>query len=562
MISTNVRAIRYQGNGSTTQPYAITFPFLRNAGNIRVRIIVGETETDLGSAAFTVHDPEGAAPYVTTAAAYPSTTEVIVFRWVPFTQPLDLPEGSRFPAESVEDALDRLTMLAMQIGDMQVAGIEPGITVPAEGLQDVPTWADDAGRGAVKPARAGQLGYQRDARGIYFARSTAVGDWQLWTGPITAQRLTLAAVSDTGTPGATATALASLISGWNVDAALFIGDNHYAPATFAQSWAPFDSLVAAQKVYPALGNHDVNDWAAHASKFSYLGSNTRYYRKSFGNGLLDVFVLHSGRDSSWNMIEPDGNTVGSVQHQWFVQQLALSTARWKIVAMHHPPVTVSSEANRADTNLNWPEFAQVDAVLCGHVHLTEWLSCRGVPIINSSSPIRNDGTISQSLTLTGVEPLGSDVLYINAGRLMAAKLTVTPSKLLVSYHDTVSGALVYQRDLTDRTQHRAIWSAEIVPPGTDVENTLYFAGVLPCHVRSGVFVASVETTATVPTTIVLDDTDTVVGTAVLPAGSRWVEVPLTRGLRRGAYLSVDVSGPGAYESPQGLSVAISGNFCS
>ena len=562
MISTNVRAIRYQGNGSTTQPYAITFPFLRDAGNIRVRIIVGETETDLGSAAFTVHDPEGAAPYVTTAAAYPSTTEVIVFRWVPFTQPLDLPEGSRFPAESVEDALDRLTMLTMQIGDMQVAGIEPGITVPAEGLQDVPSWADDAARGAVKPARAGQLGYQRDSRGIYFARSTAVGDWQLWTGPITAQRLTLAAVSDTGTPGATATALASLIAGWSVDAALFIGDNHYAPATFAQSWAPFDSLVAAQKVYPALGNHDVNDWAAHASKFSYLGSNTRYYRKSFGNGLLDVFVLHSGVNSAMTLVEPDGNAVGSVQHQWFVQQLALSTARWKLVAFHHPALTVSEEANRVVAAMDWPEFAQVDGILCGHVHFTEWLTLRGVPLVNVSGNIMRDGNVADTLNLTGSDPAGNQLLWHDDRRKLATRLHITTKSILVAYHDIETGGVVYQRELSDTTGLRGSWGQEILSPDTAVPLGAVAADVSPVAIKDGVWMIAVNSTATdaISGKIMVDSQTA--ATWTLPAGAYYTEATAVRNLRRGAGVWVDVTSHPSYGSGFGLAVHCSGNLVS
>lgn len=562
MITTNIRAIRYAGNASTSTAYPIVFPFLKKPEHIRVRVTpTGGTATDLDASAYTVHDPEGAAPYVTTAAAYPSTTEVIVYRWVPFTQPLDLPEGGRFPAESMEDALDRLTMLTMQIGDMQVAGEEPGITVPAAGLQDVPTWADDAARGAVKPARTGQLGYQRDNRGLFFSRSTNVGDWQLWTGPTTSQRLVLGLTSDTGTADANATAVAALFAAWGVDAAVFAGDNRYSPVAFSAAWAPFDSLVATQKALPALGNHDSADWAAHQTKFSYLGSNTRYYRRSLGNGLLDVFVLNSGRSTGWTVIEPDGNTVGSVQHQAFVSWLATSTAKWRIVVMHHPPVTVSGEANRADTNLDWPEFAQVDAIVCGHVHFSEWLTCRGVPVVNVSSGVRNDGTLSSTLALAGTDTAGSDLLYLNAGRLMVAKLTATPSGLLIAYHDSVSGDLVYQRDLLDRTQHRGHWTAELFPPATEIDNGLTFAGVIPVHIRSGVFVASIETASTVPVTFELKDGTTTIAAAVIPAGRTWAESLIIRGIPRGAYLSVETSGNGGYSPAQGLSISVAGNLC-
>jgi hypothetical protein len=568
MISTNIRAIRYAGNASTSTAYPITFPFLRDPDNIRVRVTpTGGTATDLDASAYTVHDPEGAAPYVSTATAYPSTTEVIVFRWVPFVQPLDLPEGGRFPAESMEDALDRLTMLTMQIGDMAVVDEEPGITVPATGLQDVPTWANDAARGAVKPARTGQLGYQRDIRGIYFSRSTSVGDWQLWTGPTTSQRLVLGLTSDTGTPGTEAAAIAALFAAWGVDAAVFAGDNRYAPTTFSAAWAPFDSLVTAQKALPALGNHDSDDWAAHQTKFSYLGSNTRYYRRSLGNGLLDVFVLNSGRSTAWAVIEPDGNTVGSVQHQWFVAQLALSTAKWKIVVMHHPPVTVSGEANRADTNLDWPEFAQVDAIVCGHAHLSEWLVCRGVPVTNVSGGVRVDGFATGNLALAGVAPLQSDLLWVEESRRLAARMEVTDAAIRVAYHDISTGALVYARTIADTTQARGVWGDALGEP-TDsfASGDAFLLGRCPVNLRNPTAYIQGFFQAVGTVTVDVNVDDVTVGTATLAAGAIGavgVAVDLSRGIARGAQVELSIGSVSAYADFRGpLSVNFTGGLAS
>ena len=568
MISTNIRAIRYQGNASTTQPYAITFPFLRDAGNIRVRIIPdGGTATDLDASAYVVHDPEGAAPYVTTQTAYPSTTEVIVFRWVPFTQPLDLPEGGRFPSESMEDALDRLTMLTMQIGDMQVAGIEPGITVPAEGLQDVPTWANDAARATVKPARTGQLAFQRDNRGIYFARSTNVGDWQLWTGPITGQRLVIGLTADQGVPDANATAVAARLAEWNCDAVIFGGDNRYDPHTFAAAWAPFSAFITSQKALAALGNHDTSDWAAHASQFAYNGGNGRYFRRSLGNGLLDIFVLHSGRDSAWNVIEPDGNTVGSVQHQWFVAQLALSTARWKMVVLHHPPVTSCADANRADTNLDWPEFAQVDALICGHVHLSEWLTCRGVPVINVSGGVLTDRSPSPTLAIAGVAPAQSDLLWVEDDRRLVGRMEVTPQAIRVAYHDIFTGALCYQRTVADQTQHRGQWgdaigeAADTFPAGDG-----FGLGKCPANIRNPIAIVQGRLSAAGSVTVLLYVDGVNIGTATLTsagAGNTHDLMSLSRGIRRGAVIELAVDSVPPYVTMSGpFGVTFAGAYCS
>jgi hypothetical protein len=568
MITTNIRAIRYAGNASTSTAYPIVFPFLKKPEHIRVRVTpTGGTATDLDASAYTVHDPEGAAPYVTTATAYPSTTEVIVFRWVPFVQPLDLPEGGRFPAESMEDALDRLTMLTMQIGDMAVVDEEPGITVPATGLQDVPTWADAAARGAVKPARTGQLGYQRDNRGLFFSRSTNVGDWQLWTGPTTSQRLVLGLTSDTGTGDGYAEAVASLFSGWGVDFAVFAGDNRYAPVSFADAWAPFDAFVANQKATPALGNHDSADWAAHQTKFSYLGSNTRYYRRSLGNGLLDVFVLNSGRSTGWTVIEPDGNAVGSVQHQAFVSWLATSTAKWRIVVMHHPPVTCSGESNRADTNLDWPEFAQVDAIVCGHAHLSEWAVCRGVPVVNVSGGVQVDGFAAGTLALAGVAPLQSDLLWVEESRRLAARMEVTAAAIRISYHDVSSGALVYSRTVSDTTQARGAWGDALGEP-TDsfTSGDSFLLGKCPVNLRNPTAYVQGFFQAPGTATIDINLDDVTVGTATLTAaesGAVGVAVDLSRGIARGTQAELSIGSVSAYADFRGpLSINFTGNLAS
>ena len=83
-----------------------------------------------------------------------------------------------------------------------------------------------------------------------------------------------------------------------------------------------------------------------------------------------------GLDSDEN--EPDGVTVDSPQAAWLQQAMTASTARWQIVAMHHPPYS-SGGIYLDDPDLQWP-FKEwgADAVLTGHNHIYERLVIDGL----------------------------------------------------------------------------------------------------------------------------------------------------------------------------------------
>jgi hypothetical protein len=81
-------------------------------------------------------------------------------------------------------------------------------------------------------------------------------------------------------------------------------------------------------------------------------------------------------DSDHN--EPDGRTQDSLQAAWFEEQIATSSAPWKLIFMHHPPFSSDSE-HGSDPELQW-HFAKmgVDAVFTGHSHVYERLEYDGI----------------------------------------------------------------------------------------------------------------------------------------------------------------------------------------
>lgn len=100
----------------------------------------------------------------------------------------------------------------------------------------------------------------------------------------------------------------------------------------------------------ALGSVEYSQPAQIDDILGWLGNSApgRYYKSSAGgvNCVVDVFVLDSNDDT------PDGNTASSVQGQWLKDELAASTARWKIVCFHAPPVC--AVAGKANAAMNWP----------------------------------------------------------------------------------------------------------------------------------------------------------------------------------------------------------------
>ncbi len=109
-------SVLYSGNGSNTLPYFINFKFLEDGEHIGVKVTGSDNiPHTLAPTHYTVHDVEEAAPYVTTAIAYPNTTDVFIYRTVPYTQPLVVPNAGRLPSTALEKGYDRLTMLVQQL---------------------------------------------------------------------------------------------------------------------------------------------------------------------------------------------------------------------------------------------------------------------------------------------------------------------------------------------------------------------------------------------------------------------------------------------------------------
>lgn len=184
-----------------------------------------------------------------------------------------------------------------------------------------------------------------------------------------------AVIGDFGWAGPPAQDVSDLIHGWNPDFIITVGDNNYPigeAATIDQNIGqyyhdfifPYKGVygpgASVNRFFPSLGNHDwfTPDAQAYLDYFTLPG-NGRYY--DVLHGPVHLFALDSDGK------EPDGTTDTSVQGLWLKAKLSASTAKWKLVFMHHPPF--SSGINPLHGQLQWPfEAWGATAVLAGHDH--------------------------------------------------------------------------------------------------------------------------------------------------------------------------------------------------
>lgn len=195
-----------------------------------------------------------------------------------------------------------------------------------------------------------------------------------------------AVIGDYGFADTPAAAVAALVASWNPDFVITTGDNNY---FYGEASTIDDNIgqyyhafihpyrgrygpgASVNRFFPTLGNHD---WEALGAQpyldYFTLPGNERYY--DVVQGPVHLFAL----DSDYS--EPDGVTEDSIQAAWLQGRLAASTARWKVVYMHHAPY--SSGSHGSALWMRWPFAAwSAHAVLAGHDHIYERVTLGDFP---------------------------------------------------------------------------------------------------------------------------------------------------------------------------------------
>jgi 3',5'-cyclic AMP phosphodiesterase CpdA len=112
-----------------------------------------------------------------------------------------------------------------------------------------------------------------------------------------------------------------------------------------------------------FGNHDVEDGRQDQRQYPLFNmQGQHYYTLRRGNGLVDFFML-------------DTTDYDLAQAGWFDNALRTSTARWKVVVMHHP---LYSSGKKHGSSLKLRRKIEplltkykVNVVFAGHDHIYE-----------------------------------------------------------------------------------------------------------------------------------------------------------------------------------------------
>lgn len=147
------------------------------------------------------------------------------------------------------------------------------------------------------------------------------------------------------------------------------------------------SSATSNAFYATIGNHDRDPVGRLAIEQAYFNLKRTYY--DFVRGPVHWFIYDSGYDNSQANQQPDGVDVNSIQAQWLMAKLKLSTAKWKIVVMHHPPYSstqsIAGDGSplvpplAGDNTVSYPPLRLplkdwgADILLVGHSHNYERL---------------------------------------------------------------------------------------------------------------------------------------------------------------------------------------------
>jgi hypothetical protein len=181
-ISTTDSRISYNGNGVTTV-FAFPYRFLANADLVVVEVSSTGVET---VKTLTTHYTltgagDDAGGSVTMLVAPAVGTRLIVYRDTAITQETDYISGDPFPAETHERALDRLTMIAQEVGSDADRSIKVPVGDPSSLSTVLPAAANrkdkfvvfDATTGEVEVSTVTQTQVASAVAAAYAAGSTA-----------------------------------------------------------------------------------------------------------------------------------------------------------------------------------------------------------------------------------------------------------------------------------------------------------------------------------------------------------------------------------------------------
>jgi hypothetical protein len=157
-VTTSTNMVSHTAAGTLNEQFTVSFPFF-DGGDLIVIVDDGTTQTTATlNTDYSVSGGDGGLGTVTWLGTPDAGDTISIFRYVPLTQLIELPESGRFRQASVEEALDRAIMAIQQL-DQRTGG--PGFIADSiDGLDELPTPdASDIGK-ALLCVGAGLVDWQ------------------------------------------------------------------------------------------------------------------------------------------------------------------------------------------------------------------------------------------------------------------------------------------------------------------------------------------------------------------------------------------------------------------
>ena len=146
-VSSTTARISYSGNGTSTL-FAVPFYFLansqlavvlRSSAGVETPQVLGTNYTVTGAGVLT-------GGSITMTVAPPTGSTLVISRNVPLTQETDLQPNDRLPAETLEQSIDKLTMIAQQLDETNDRTLKYPVSDSASLSSVLPGSSDRAGK--------------------------------------------------------------------------------------------------------------------------------------------------------------------------------------------------------------------------------------------------------------------------------------------------------------------------------------------------------------------------------------------------------------------------------